>query len=112
MKSQASKNRSRLAALLLGVATAPALAGEHAGTQESGMSFKDHDADRNGYLTLKEFQARGRDDLAFRAADVDGDERVDPDEFDKYLAKKAADQPKPEPGDAGQPKPAPAPGGY
>ena len=112
MKSQASKNLTRLAALLLGVAMLPALAGEHEGTQESGMSFKDHDADKNGYLTLKEFQIKGKDDLAFRAADVDGDERVDPDEIDKYLAKKAADQPKSEAGDAGQPKPAKTPGRY
>jgi Ca2+-binding EF-hand superfamily protein len=92
MKSGTSRTQRRLAALLLGVAMSPAYPGDRS---ESGMSFKDFDANKDGTLSLDEFKAKGKDDLAFRAADVDGDERVDPGEFDKYLAKKARDQPKP-----------------
>jgi hypothetical protein len=55
---------------------------------------------------------KGKDDLAFKAADINGDEQVDPEEFDKYLTKKATDQPKSESGAGGQPKPAQPPSGY
>lgn len=77
-----------LAALLLGTAMLPALAG-------GGMSFKDFDGNQDGYLSLDEFKAKGKDDLAFKAADINGDQQVDPSEFDKYRARKATDQPKP-----------------
>lgn len=87
MKPGISKTLAPLAALLLGAAMLPA----HAG----GMSFKDVDANQDGHLSLDEFKAKGKDDLAFKAADINGDQQVDPSEFDKYRAKKATDQPKP-----------------
>jgi hypothetical protein len=94
-----------LAALLPGAAMLPA----HA--SESGVSFKAVDADKNGFLSLDEFKDKGMDHLAFRAADINGDAQVDPDEYDKYLARKAGEQPSPESGSGGQTKPArPAPG--
>lgn len=107
MKSGTSKIQARLAALLLGVAMLPA----YAAGDRKAMSFKDFDTNKDGYLSVDEFKAKGKDNLAFKAADIDGDEQIDPDEFDKYLAKKASDQPKAEPGATMQPKPAqPSPG--
>jgi len=92
MKPETSRTKTRLALLLLGVAVWPAYAGDRKGMPES-VSFKDYDANKDGYLSLNEFKAKGKDDLAFRAADSNGDEQVDPDEFDKYLTRKASDQP-------------------
>jgi len=112
MKSESSRTKTRLAALLLGVAMLPAYAGDRKGMTESDMSFKDYDTNKDGYLSLNEFKAKGKDDLAFKAADINGDEQVDPSEFDKYLTKKATDQPKPKSGASGQPKPAQPPSGY
>lgn len=112
MKSETSRTQTRLAALLLGVAMLPAYAGDRIGMPESGMSFKDYDTNKDGHLSLNEFKAKGKDDLAFRAADTNGDEQVDPSEFDKYLSRKATDQPKPESGASGQTKPAQPPSGY
>lgn len=97
MRSGNSKTMTRLAALFLGVVVVPAYA--------DGKSFKDFDANKDGYLSQEEFKAKGKDNLAFKAADLNGDERLDPSEFDKYRARKAGDQPKSEPG-AIQPKPA------
>jgi hypothetical protein len=110
MKSGTRKTQARLAALLLGVAMLPA----YATGDRKAMSFKDLDTNKDGYLSLNEFKAKGKDDLAFKAADINGDEQVDPSEFDQYLAKKASDQPKPEPepGATMQPKPAQPPSGY
>lgn len=102
-----SKIYAPLVALLLGVAMLPA----HAGGDRKA-SFKDLDTNNDGYLSLEEFKAKGKDDLAFKAADINGDEQVDPSEFDKYLAKKASDQPKAEPGATMQPKPAQPSSGY
>ena len=93
MKSGISKTRTRLAALLLGIAVLPACAGDLQKMSESSMSFKGHDSNKDGHLSLEEFKNKGKDDLAFRAADINGDEQVDPDEFDKYLTRKANDQP-------------------
>jgi hypothetical protein len=94
-----------LAALLLGAGMASASAAGLKGMSESGMSFKDFDANKDGYLSLEEFKAKGKDDLAFKAADLDGDGRLDPEEFDKYLARKASDPATSESGAGGQPKP-------
>jgi hypothetical protein len=95
MKSGTSNTRSRLAALLLGAAMSSAYAVDPKEMTESGPSFKDHDSNKDGYLSLDEFKAKGKDDLAFKAADVDGDERLDRSEFDRYLVRKANDQSKP-----------------
>ena len=91
MKSGTRKTRSRLAALLLGTAMSSAYAVDQKGMSESGQSFQDHDGNKDGYLSLEEFKAKGKDDLAFKAADIDGDERLDRSEFDKYLIRKAND---------------------
>jgi len=112
MKPATSKTKSRLAALLLGVAVLPAYAVDRKEMPEAGKSFKDCDTNKDGYLSLDEFKAKGKDDLAFKAADINGDERLDQDEFDKYRVRKATDQPKPESGAPGQPKPAQPPAGY
>jgi hypothetical protein len=109
MKSVPHKTGTRLAALLLGAAIVPAYAAGLKGMSESGMSFKDYDSNKDGFLSLEEFKAKGKDDLAFKAADINGDERLDPEEFDKHLTRKAADQPKSESGTSGQPKPAQPP---
>lgn len=101
MKSGTHPSNTRRAALLLAIAMLPAYAG-------SGMSFKDHDANKDGALSLDEFKARDKDDLAFKAADLDGDGQVDPEEFDKYRARKAADQPASGGGASGQPQPGPS----
>lgn len=106
MKSGISKTLARLAALLMGVAMLPA----YAAGDRKAMSFKDCDSNKDGYLSLEEFKAKGKDDLAFKAADIDGDARIDPSEYDKYLAKKASDQPKP--GSSVQPQPAQPPSRY
>jgi len=95
MKSGTRKTTSRLAALLLGIAMSSACAVDQNGMSGSGQSFKDHDSNKDGYLSLEEFKAKGKDDLAFKAADIDGDERLDRSEFDKYLIRKANDQSKP-----------------
>ena len=93
MKSGISKTQTRLAALLLGIAVLPACAGDRREMSAAGMSFKDHDTNKDGHLSIEEFKNKGKDDLAFRAADINGDEQVDPEEFDKYLIRKASDQP-------------------
>jgi EF hand len=101
MKSR-TRTQARLAALLLGMAMLPAYA--EGGMSDSGKSFKDLDSDKDGYLSVDEFKAKGKDELAFKAADIDGDQRVDPKEFDKYRARKATD-PKSGPGAGGQSNP-------
>ncbi len=111
MKSGTRKITTRLAAMLLGVAVLPAHAASPKDVLRSGPSFNDYDSNKDGYLSLDEFNARGKDDLAFKAADINGDQRLDRSEFDKYLARQANDQPKPGSGASGEPKPAP-PTGY
>jgi hypothetical protein len=67
MNSGTSKPQTRLAALLLGFAMLPAYAGDPRGTPDPGMSFKDYDANKNGYLSLDEFKKRqGRSGLQGR----------------------------------------------
>ena len=60
----------------------------------SEMRFEDCDTDKDGFLSLEEFKAKGKDDLSFKAADINGDQRIDPDEYEKYKAMKATDQPR------------------
>lgn len=96
MQSGIRKSTPRLVALLLGAAMLPAYAADQKGPSGAAQSFRDHDGNRDGYLSLEEFKAKGKDDLAFRAADSDGDARLDRSEFDAYLARKANDQAKPD----------------
>ena len=111
MRSGARMTGTRLAALLLGVAILPSCAAERKAAPEAGKSFKDYDSNKDGFLSRDEFKAKGKDDLAFAAADSDGDGRLDPDEFDKYLARKASDQLRSGP-ESGEPKPARPPAPY
>lgn len=84
MTSETRNPLTRLAVPLLAIMFLPAYAW-------AGASFKDHDTNKDGYLSLAEFESRDKDELAFKAADINGDERVDPEEFDKYLTRKATD---------------------
>ena len=49
MESGTSKTKTRLATLLLAVATLPAYAVDHEGVPGSGMSFMDYDSNKDGY---------------------------------------------------------------
>ena len=111
MKSRSSQTIRRVAALLLAGAMLPACA-DPGGMPESGMSFKDYDRNKDGYLSLDEFKAKGKDDLAFKAADVDSDARLDRSEFDQFLTRKATDEGEPASGTSGEPKSAQPPTGY
>jgi hypothetical protein len=106
MKTGTRTTQARIAALLLGMAMLPACAGNRPG---SDMAFRQHDANKDGFLSLDEFKAQDKDELAFKAADINGDGQVDPDEFDRYVARKANDQPQPA---SEQPMSAPPPSGY
>jgi len=68
MKSGTSKIQTRLAALLLGITMLPA----YAAGDRTAMSFKDFDTNKDGHLSLDEFKGQGKDDLAFKAADING----------------------------------------
>jgi Ca2+-binding EF-hand superfamily protein len=61
------------------------------GEEEPAAAFKVYDTDRNAYLSMQEFLAQGKDDLAFKAADIDGDGRVDRDEFSRYVEAQASE---------------------
>lgn len=90
MKSRISTFSARLAAVLLGLAMLPAHGG---GGKPGGMpAFGDLDTDKDSYLSLEEFQNYGKDELAFKAADLNGDQRIDREEFARYQAKKASDK--------------------
>ena len=99
---------SSVSALLLRTAIAPVAV--QADAREPCPSFGEYDADRNGHLSMEEFKARGKDDLSFRAADIDGDGRVDPGEFDGYVRRAKASESGA--GDAVPPQPGLSPGGY
>jgi len=59
---------------------------------ELKQEFKKLDLNRDSYLSLEEFQAFNKDDLAFKAADISDDGRIDLNEFIRYSAAKAADR--------------------
>lgn len=100
MKTVTRKARAPIGILLLGAAVLmPAYAADDMSKPDkskatSEMRFKDCDTDKDGFLSLDEFKAKGKDDLSFKAADINGDERIDPDEYEKYKAMKATDQPR------------------
>lgn len=73
--------------------TSACAAGKHP-MDMSGLKqdFRKLDKDGNGTLSLKEFRAAGMDDLAFKAADANGDGRVDQEEFVNYMEAKSADE--------------------
>lgn len=87
-----------LAALLIGTTTicTPASAADY-GKHQKDIStlkrdFKKLDKNGDGYLSMLEFKAAGKDDLAFKAADADGDGRIDMDEYASHIEAKAADK--------------------
>lgn len=97
MKTATRKASAPLGILLLcAIVPLPAYAAGPPMTDQSGgmseMHFRDADTDRDGFLSLDEFKAKGKDDLSFKAADLNGDERIDPDEYEKYKAMKETDQ--------------------
>jgi hypothetical protein len=115
MKTETGKTKTLFVALLLGVSLLPAYAEYRPGskqetseeTSEAAVRFKALDTDKNGFLSLEEFKAKGMDDLTFKASDTNGDGSVEPDEYASYLKARAADQSKA--GTADQPRPADAP---
>ncbi|WP_310448515.1 EF-hand domain-containing protein [Thiobacillus sp.] len=125
MKSKTSTPPTLIAVALVGLALQPAYAAEAKSVpptpaaSAASLSFKTLDTDKDGYLSIKEFTAKGLDDLAFRAADIDSDGQVDPDEYGKYSQLKANDPLKSgsgnaaptKPGDSA-PKPTRYPSGY
>lgn len=92
MPSGLSKTQARLAALLLGLVMLPAYGGGRTPSADSAPAFGDFDTDKDNYLSLDEFEAQGKDELAFKAADLDSDQRVDREEFSRYQAKKSQDK--------------------
>lgn len=110
MKSKTNTKPTLIAVALLGLALQQAYAAGSAppawAASAAGLSFKTLDTDKDGYLSMKEFTAKGLDDLAFRAADIDNDGRVDPGEYANYSQLKANDPLKSDSGSVA-PKPAP-----
>lgn len=91
--------------LLAGTVLLPAHAADAQTDKSKGtseMRFKDCDTDKDGFLSLEEFKAKGKDDLSFKAADINGDQRIDPDEYEKYKTMKETDQPRSGTGEDGQ----------
>ena len=98
-----------IAALLVAFVAAPvyAVATRH---KKPMAGFQALDSNKDGYLSLKEFKAKGKDDLAFKAADINGDGRIDPGEYDQYMKAKTNEPAGPDSGMgggmSGQPMPA------
>ncbi|HEX7970981.1 MAG TPA: EF-hand domain-containing protein [Thiobacillus sp.] len=101
-----------IAALLVAFVAIPsyAVAARH---KKPMASFQALDTNKDGYLSMKEFKAKGQDDLAFKAADINGDGRIDPGEYDQYTKSKKSTEPSGESGMgggmSGQPMPAEPP---
>jgi hypothetical protein len=96
MKSETRTNPRLMAAMLLGLVVQTACATDGGQTPPSpspaNVNFKTLDTNKNNNLSIEEFTAKGGlDDLAFRAADVNSDGQVDPDEYDKYKQLKKND---------------------
>jgi hypothetical protein len=105
MKSSTDMIPLLIPALLLCLSGLPAYAADTmAGTQQrardemsaASASFRAYDSNQDGFVSLAEFKAKGKDDLAFKAADIDGDGRLDPGEFIKYVTAKKADHAMPD----------------
>lgn len=60
----------------------------------ASQRFVSYDRDKNGFLSMAEFKANGLDELAFKAADVNGDGRIDPAEFIAFVNAEKADGPR------------------
>lgn len=59
---------------------------------ELRQDFKNYDKDGKANLSMEEFKALGKDDLAFKAADADDDGLIDMSEFIRYCEAKAAEK--------------------
>lgn len=72
--------------LLSTLAAATALA--EPATEDVAPSFKTHDSDGDGMVSLEEFVAQRGDKMAFQAADANRDNRLSSEEFDKVSTAK------------------------
>jgi hyperosmotically inducible protein len=70
-----------LSALLVGagMSATPALAADG----ETKQDFTKYDSDKDGYISLQEFQSQKKNEKAFKEADADRDGRLNQDEFIK-----------------------------
>jgi Ca2+-binding EF-hand superfamily protein len=88
---------SGVALLAAGLALGTAWAGEMQVTDEVMAEFWMADKDRDGFLSGSEGldyvgTSLNLDDLAFRAADIDGDGRLTPEEFARYVEASRAEE--------------------
>ena len=83
-----NRNLLNLTATTLLSALAAATALAEPSTQDAAASFKTHDGNGDGMVSLEEFVAQRGDESAFRAADANGDNRLSGEEFAKAMTTK------------------------
>lgn len=113
MKTNANLIKTLIPALLVCLSALPAHSADRKTDVKSNKAtmdavsqrFMSYDKDKDGFLSLAEFKAQGLDELAFKAADINGDGRIDPAEFVAYVKAEKADGPKPERASAPSPSP-------
>lgn len=76
-----NRNLLNLTVTTLFGALAAATALAEPATQDAAASFKTHDANGDGMVSLEEFVAQRGDESAFRAADTNRDNRLSSEEF-------------------------------
>jgi len=104
MKTNDKLIKTLIPALLVCLSALPAHAADRktdsksnkAAVDAASQRFMAYDKDKDGFLSLAEFKAHGLDELAFKAADIDGDGRIDPGEFIAYVKALKEDGPTPD----------------